>query len=81
MLAQHFARGRPGDIHGDIAATDYQDLLPDGELVAEIDVQQKLDATMHAIEINTRDREVAAAVRTDCDQYRVEPLGALARLP
>ena len=74
MLAQHLTRGRSRDVHGDVAAADDQHLLADGELVAEIDVEQKLDAAMHAIEIDTRYRQVTAAVCADRDQHRVEAL-------
>src|ERR1035441_6144343 len=74
MLAQHLAGSRARDVHGDIAAADNDDFLPDGELVAEIDVEQELDAAMHAIEIDARDREVAAAMCANCDQDRVEAL-------
>ena len=74
MLPQHFARGGSGHIHGDIAAPDDQHFLADGELVAKIDVQQELDAAMHAIEIDARYRQVAAAMRTDRDQHGIKAL-------
>src|SRR5664280_2689446 len=76
MLAQHLARSRARDVHGDVAAADDDDSLPDGELVAEIDVEQELDAAMHAIEINSRDREVAAAMCANCDQDGIEALAS-----
>ena len=74
MLAQHFARGGPSDVHRDIAAADDQHSLPDGEFVAEVYVEQKLDAAMHAVQINTRYRQVAAAMCANRDQHCIEAL-------
>ena len=74
MLPQHFTRGRAGDVHGDVAAADDQDFLADRELVAKIDVEQKLDAAMHAIEVNARDGKLAAAMRAYRDQHGIEAL-------
>ncbi len=74
MLAQHFARSGASHVHGHIAAADDQHFLPDGELVAEIDVEQKIDALVHAIEVHAGNGEVAAAMCADRQQHRIEAL-------
>ena len=76
MLLHHFASGGASHVHGDIAAADHNDFLADGELVSEIYVEQEIDAFVNAIEIDSRDAEIAAAVRADGDQHRVESLAS-----
>ena len=41
--------------------------------IAKIDVQQKLDAAVYAVQINTGDRKIAAAVRANGDQTASKP--------
>ena len=41
---------------------------------AVIYVQQEVDSLINAVEIDTRNREIAAAVRADRDQHRIEAL-------
>jgi hypothetical protein len=72
MLAQHFAGRGAGHVHGHVAAADHQDLFSDGEAVAEIDVEQKVDALVNAVQVYAGDGEIAAAVRAHGDQHRVE---------
>ena len=55
MLADHLARCGAGHIHGHVAAADHKDLLADGELVAEIHIEQKIDALVDAVEIDARE--------------------------
>ena len=70
MLAHYFARRRASHVHSDVAAPDNDDFLPDGELVAEIDVEQELDAAMHAVEVNTGDGEIPATVSAKARRAR-----------
>ena len=44
MLLDDFARSGAGHIHGDVAAANHNHFLADGELVAQIHVEQKIDA-------------------------------------
>jgi hypothetical protein len=76
VLAENLASGRTRDVHGDIAASDDNHLLADGELVSEINVQQELDATVDAIQVDPGNAEVAASMRTDRDEDGVESLTA-----
>ena len=76
VLAYYFARGRAGHVHGHVAAADHDHFLADGEFVAEVDVEQKVDAFVHAIEIDTGDAEIAAAMRSHGDKHGVEALAA-----
>ena len=55
MLLNDFARGRARYIHGNVAPTDHDDFFADGEFVAEVHVQQKIDALVNAIEIDARE--------------------------
>ena len=71
---KHLARGGPSHVHGDVAAADDHYFLADRELVPEVDVEQEIDALVDAIEIDAGNAEVAAAMRADGDQYRVEAL-------
>ncbi len=74
MLVDDFASRGTRHVHGDVAAADHDDFLADGELVAEIHVEQKIDAFVDAVEIDAGNGEVAAAMRADGDQHRVEAL-------
>ena len=67
MLADDFASCGTRHVHGDIAAADHDDFLADGELVSEIYVEQKVDALVNAIQVNSRNGEIAAAMRTHGD--------------
>src|SRR5216684_4226787 len=76
MLAHYFARRRASHVHSDVAAADYDHFLADGEFVAQVHIEQEVDAFVHAIEVNARDAEIAAAMRADGDEYSIEPLAA-----
>ena len=72
MLLDHFAGRRACYVHGDIAATDHDNFFPDGELVAEIHVEQKVHAFVDPVEIDSGNAEIAAAVRAHGDEDRIE---------
>ena len=72
MLAQHLAGRGPGHIHGYVAAADDENLLADGEGVAEIHIEQKVDALVDAVEIDAGNGEIAAAMSANCDQDGIE---------
>jgi len=74
MLAQNFAGGGAGNVHGDVAAADDEDVATNGELVSEIDVEEEIDTAMNAIEVNAGDGEIAAAVGADGQKNGVESL-------
>ena len=76
MLLDHFARRRAGHVHGDVAAADHDDFFADGELVAQIHVKQKVDALVHAVEIDAGNAEITAAMCAHRDQHGVESLAA-----
>ena len=76
VLTNHFARGRAGYVHGDVTAADHDHFLADGEFVAEIHVEQEVDAFVHAIEIDPGNAEIAAAMRAHGDEHGVESLTA-----
>ena len=76
VLPDHFARRRTRHVHGHVAAADHNHFLADGELVAEVHVQQEIDALVDAIQINPRNGEIAAAMRAHGDQHGVEALAA-----
>ena len=52
MLLDDFTRCRAGHVHGDVAAADHDYFLADGELVAEIHVEQEVDALVDSVEID-----------------------------
>ena len=79
MLPNHFASRRTRHVHGHIAAADHNDFLADGELVAQIHVEQKIDALVNPVKINARNRKIAAAMRAHGDQHRIEALMAQIR--
>ena len=72
----HFASRRTRHVHGHVAAADHNDLFADGELVAEIHVEQEIDALVNAVEVNAGDGEIAAAMRAHGDQHCIEALVA-----
>ena len=72
MLAQHFARRGPGHVHGHVAAADDENLFADGEPVTEIHIEEEIDSFVHTVKVHARNREIAAAVRTDCNQNGIE---------
>ena len=76
MLLDNLAGRGASHVHGDVAAADHDDFLADGELVSEIHVEQEVDALVHAVEIDAGNTEIAAAMRADGDQHRVESLPA-----
>src|SRR5579864_5452202 len=76
MLLDYFAGRRASHVHRHISAADYDHLLADGELVAQIHVEQKVDAFVNSVEIDAGNAEIAAAMRADCQQHRVESLAA-----
>ena len=79
MLLQNFARRGTGHIHGDIAAADHHYFLADREAVAEVGIQQKVDAFVHAVQVDAGNGEVPAAMRADGEHHRVEALLAAIR--
>src|SRR5438105_2089312 len=74
MLAQNFASRRPGHVHGNIAAADDNDLLANRELVAQIHVEQEIDAFVNSVKINAGNAQIATAMCPDRDQHRVKTL-------
>ena len=72
VLAKHLAGCGAGHIHGHVAAADDQNLFADGEPVAEIYIEQKIDALIDAVEIHAWNRQVAAAVRADRNEDGIE---------
>jgi hypothetical protein len=77
MLTHHFASRRASHVHGHVAAADHDHFLADSEFVAEVYVEQKVDALVYAIEIDSGNAEIAAAVRAHGDEHGVEiPDGA-----
>ena len=74
VLPDDFARRGTGHVHGHVAAADHEHFLADGELVAEIHVEQEVDAFVNAVEIDAGNGEIAAAMRAHRDQHRVESL-------
>ena len=44
VFAQHLARSRTCHIHGDVPATEYDNAFADGEFVAQVNVEQEIDA-------------------------------------
>ncbi len=76
MLLDHFAGRGASHVHGDVAAADHDYFLADGELVAEIHVEQKVDALVDAVEIDAGNGEIAAAMRANRDQHGIETLPA-----
>ena len=76
MLPHHFASRRTRHVHGHVAAADHDHFLADSEFVAEIHVEQKIDAFVNAIEINSWNAEIAAAMRAHGHQHRIESLMA-----
>ena len=61
-------------IHGDIAAADHNYLFADRELVAEIHVQQKINAFVNAVEINAGNVWSRLRWASNCQQDRVKTL-------
>ena len=76
MLLHDFASRRPGHVHGDVAASDDNDLLADGELVTEVYVEQEVDALVHTVEVDAGNTEIAAAMSSYSDEDSVESVAA-----
>ena len=74
MLAQNFTRRGPGHVHGNIAAANDNYFLTNRELVAQIHVEQEIDAFVNSVQINSGNGQVAAAMRAHRDQHRVKTL-------
>src|ERR1039457_4314432 len=74
MLPHDFAGRRTRNVHGHVAAADHNHFLADGELVAEVHVKQEIDAFVNAVEVNSWDGEIAAAMRSHGDEYSIEAL-------
>src|SRR5579859_1613474 len=49
MLTEHLASSGAGNIHGHVAATDHEDFFADSELVAQIHIEQKIDAFIDTV--------------------------------
>ena len=69
-LAHHRAR----DVEGDVAAADDHDLAAERDAKPEVDVEQKLDRAQHAVELHAFDGQLAALVRADAEEDRLEAL-------
>ena len=76
MLPHDFACGRACHVHGHVAAANHNNFLADGEVVAEIHVEQEIDALVDAVEVDAGNAEIAAAVRAHGDQHGIESLAA-----
>ena len=76
MLLDHLARGRPRYVHRDIAAADHHHTFADAEAIPQVRIQEKVDTLQHAIHLDARNGEIAAAMRTDGDHHCVEPFAA-----
>ena len=73
-LALLLAQCRARHVHGYVAAANYRHPLADGELVAEVHVQQEIGAGDDAVEVATREDQVAAAMQADGQQNGLESL-------
>src|SRR5579859_8168005 len=76
MLPHHFTSGGARYVHSDVAAADHNNFLADGEFVAKIYIEKKVDAFIDAIQIDSGNRQVAAAMRAHGDEHSVEALRA-----
>ena len=76
MLADNLASRRTRYIHSHVTPADDDDFFSDRELISEIYVEQEINALINAIQINSGDGEVAAAVCAHRDQHCVESLVA-----
>src|SRR5207248_690765 len=76
VLLDDFARRRSRHIHRNIAAANHHHFFADSELVPKIHIQQEVDAFVDSVEIDSRNAEVAAAMRSNRDKHCVETLPA-----
>ena len=76
VLLDDFTRRGAGNIHGDVSTADHDDFLADGELVSEVHIQQKVDALVNAVEINSGNAEIAAAMSADGEEHGIEALAS-----
>ena len=72
LLATACRRAR--DVQGHVAAPDDDHVLTHLDLVAEVDVEQVIDPPQHAVELDSRDRQFAAAHCADSQEDRGEAL-------
>src|SRR5579859_4596902 len=76
VLADHFTRGRTGDVHGHVTAADHNNFFADGELIAQVHVQQKINAFIDAIQIDAGNGKIATAMRAHRDEHGIKALRA-----
>src|SRR5579859_191731 len=76
VLPDYFTSSGAGHVHGHIATADDNHFLADGEFVAQVHVQKKINAFMDAIQIDAGNRQVAAAMRAYGDEHGIEALRA-----
>src|SRR4051794_36430891 len=74
MLTHHFASSGASHVHGNVTAADHDDFLPNRELVPKIHVEQEVDPLVNAVEIYAGNGQIAAAMRSHRNQYRIESL-------
>src|SRR5579864_6121294 len=70
------AHGRARHINGNISAADHNHLLSDGETVAQVHVQKKINALHDAVQVISWQIQLAAAVKAESEEYRLESLSA-----
>ena len=71
-----FAHGGTRHVDGYVAAADDHHLFADGETVAKIYVQKKIDALHDAVQLMPRKIQVAAAVQAEREQHGFVTLAA-----
>ncbi len=76
VLPHDFTCSRAGHVHGHVAAANDDNLLADGELVSQVYVQEKIDSFVHAIQIDTGNGKIAAAVGAHRNQHSIKSLRA-----
>src|ERR1019366_4907128 len=59
-------------IHGNVAAADHDHFLADGELVTQVHVEQKIDSFVDAVQIDSGNGEIAAAMSAHRKQHSIE---------
>ena len=66
-MVRALAHGGAGDIDGDIAAADHNDLSLERRAAGERDITQEVDASDHALGVLAGDIQLSAALRADGD--------------
>src|SRR5581483_9567181 len=76
VLPDDLACSRAGHVHGHIAPANDNDFFADGEFVPQVYIEEKIDSFVHSVEVNSRNREIAAAVSAHRNQDSIETLRA-----